>query len=70
MELRQGKQIKNRPRKTWEDPTNLATVQSVSVGFLHVQRTLSMHSMLLLGGLGHAPRIIMKMSLEAILIEI
>ena len=46
---------KNRKVGSWEDPTNL--VQSVSMGFLHVQRTFSL---LLLGGLGHAPRKVLK----------
>ena len=41
-------------RNSWEDPTNL--VQSVSMRFLRVQRTFSVYSMLLLGGLGHAPK--------------
>ena len=40
--------------KDWEDPTNF--VQSVYMGFLSVQRTFSMHSMPLLGGIGDSPR--------------
>ena len=53
MELRQGKQN----MKSWEDPTNL--VQSVSMGFLCVQRTFNMYR-LLLGDLGYVPRKILK----------
>ena len=44
--------------ESWEDPTNL--VQSISMGFLSVQKTFSMHSMLSLGVWGHAPRKILK----------
>ena len=54
-------------RKSWEDSTNL-----VPMGILCVQRTFSVHSMLLLGGRGmpSGKLEVMRMKLKVILIEI
>ena len=51
LKLRKGRH----KQESWMGPTNF--VQSVPVGLLHVERAFSMHSMLLLGGMGHVPKI-------------
>ena len=53
-ELRLGR----RNKKRWEDLTSL--VQGVSMGFLHVQWTIGVDSMILLEVLGLSPRKILK----------
>ena len=60
LELRQGRQN----RENWEDPTKL--VQSVFIGFLCVQRTLSIF---LLEEQQHAPRKILKIRFNEIEFE-
>ena len=62
-ELRLGRQN----RISWDNLTSL--VQSVSMGFLRVQRTLGMSSIVLLGGLRHAPRKILKLDIMRLNLE-